>query len=528
MRDLIDLITNLSENISLTEATLAAAEIPAKKLSAFKNPESGKVMSRQELFLWKIINSSPFTRTNGKTVVVNPREASNVSAWFAQGMTRPITLMTTDGDTVKNTELLKTVEFGSKESEQIKIKGSDIFSTDDTDVEDIGNKIENILDAGGFPAIEMLDVIRRSPQIGKLRKIGQAVISMATQITQGTIPTFPKGLSEQEIKAIELYASEYLGVLGLVSRIVPFKQGNREDFDEFLGMDLGEMIMYFPKSVSNPLADSFSVTNDSTGHSIKISSKAAGKGAPPSLTSVKLPADVREKYPEAAAFLDTAQDPSLSTFAQPFAMLNSMLEVNPNAVPSAYASIMPFSTALINELESTVKTNKKLPKSLMNIFYKRLSDKVQDSDNTDGGKAWYAVTTDIINTVNKGSAVPNLREALIESLGYNFVQLYTNVKGDKLVTEAFWPAKLKGEVKLKTKGSASDPKKGKLSVEISPGKEKANIPIGSSTSAEKPAPKLKDLNTDPNINDLRPKAAEKEREKRGISSNKSDSIRQKR
>ncbi len=121
-----------------------------------------------------------------------------------------------------------------------------------------------------------------------------------------------------------------------------------------------------------------------------------------------------------------------------------------------------------------------MPKNIMNIFYKRLSPKVIKSDNTDGGKAWYAVTTDIINAVNKGSAVPNLREALIESLGYNFIQLYSNVRGDRLVTEAFWPAKLNGNVKLKTKGSASDPKKGKLSVEISPGKESETIEIGSS------------------------------------------------
>jgi hypothetical protein len=126
----------------------------------------------------------------------------------------------------------------------------------------------------------------------------------------------------------------------------------------------------------------------------------------------------------------------------------------------------------------------------MSVFNKQLSDKVEKSDNSDGGKAWYAVTTDIINAVNKGSAVPNLREALIESLGYNFVQLYTNVKGGKLVTEAFWPAKLKGEVKLKTKGSAADPKKGKLSVEISPGKEKANVEIGSQSAETQDQAKL--------------------------------------
>ena len=77
---------------------------------------------------------------------------------------------------------------------------------------------------------------------------------------------------------------------------------------------------------------------------------------------------------------------------------------------------------------------------------------------------------------------------MIESLGYNFIQLYTNIKKGRMVTEAFWPAKLHGNVKLKTKGSAADPKKGKLSVEISPGKEKANIPIGSST-VDEPEPK---------------------------------------
>jgi hypothetical protein len=242
--------------------------------------------------------------------------------------------------------------------------------------------------------------------------------------------------------------------------------------------------MYFPKSVSNPLADSFSVTNDATGHSIKISSKAAGKGAPPSLTSMKLPDDVREKYPEAAAFIDSAQAPGVSTFAQPFSMMNAMYQVNPGAVPKEYAPLMPFSEELVSSLEATVKSNKPVPKQIMNVFNRRLTDRVKESDNSDGGKAWYAVTTDIIKAANKGSAVPNLREALIESLGYNFVQLYSNVKGNRLETYAFWPAMIKGQVKLKTKGSAADPKKGKLSVEISPGGGSDEIEIGSSSSVD--------------------------------------------
>jgi hypothetical protein len=173
-----------------------------------------------------------------------------------------------------------------------------------------------------------------------------------------------------------------------------------------------------------------------------------------------------------------------------------MYEINPDNVPTEYVPLMPFSDELIAGLESTVKSNKPVPKNIMKVFNKRLTDKVENSDNSDGGKAWYAVTTDIINAVNKGSAVPNLREALIESLGYNFVQLYTNVKNGKLVTEAFWPAKLKGDVKLKTKGSASDPKKGKLSVEISPGKEKANVEIGSQSGGSKEKAKLSTADLD--------------------------------
>jgi len=479
MRDLLNIFDTV-----ITEASLQAAEMPARKMSGFKNPKTGRLMSRQELFLWKVINSSPFTTVAGDEVVINPKEAPRVSTWLKQGMTAPITMSTIDGSSVKNTMLQKTVEFGSKESEGIKIKGSDVFDTEDTDIKDMGNAIESILSAGGFLAIDMYDAIANSPQIAKLGKVGKAVIAMANQITQGQVPTIPTNLSAQEVKAIELYASEYLGVLGLIVGIVPFKQGNRADFDQFLGTDLKSMIMYFPKNISNPLADSFSVTNDKTGHSIKISSKAAGKGAPPSLTSLKLPDEVSDKYPEAAKFLATAQDPGISTFAQPFEMLNAMFEINPDNVPKEYSKLLPFSDTLIDNLESTLKSQKPMPKSIMSIFNKRLSAKVQESDNTDGGKAWYAVTTDIINAVNKGGAVPNLREALIESLGYNFVQLYTNVKGDKLVTEAFWPAKLKGEVKLKTKGSAADPKKGKLGVEISPGKETANVEIGSTETTK--------------------------------------------
>jgi hypothetical protein len=218
------------------------------------------------------------------------------------------------------------------------------------------------------------------------------------------------------------------------------------------------------------LADSFSVVNDETGHAVKISSKAGSTGAPPSLSGIKFPDEVQKKYPEATEFLTRAQDPSLSTFTQPFALMNYLYEINPNKVPKAYRNLMPFTPALVSQLENNMKSDQPVPRAIMRQFEKQLSEKVLYGDATDGGKAWYAVIQDVMRAVNTDRAVPELRAALIESLGYNFVQLYTKVKGGKLITEAFWPAKISGQVKLKSKGSAGE-LKGKMSVEISPGGE---------------------------------------------------------
>jgi hypothetical protein len=495
MRDILNLLDTV-----LTEASLGAPEIPSNKASAFKDPTTGKAMSRPALFLYKVKNSSPFTLVTGGEVTIDPREASRVAAWITSGPKGPkgsITLNTVDGDMVKNTELLKTVEFGSKESETIKLKGSDIFATTDQAVEDFGNSIESLLAAGGFPASEMYNKIAGSPQIQKLGKLGDAVIYMARQASQGQIPEFPKDLSVSEIKAIELYASEYIGVLGLLSGATKFKKGNREDFDQFVGTNLGDMIMYFPKDSANPLADSFSVVNDETGHAIKISSKAAGKGAPPAMGSLKIPVDVQKKYPEAYDFFTAATQSGLNAFNQPFSMMNWLSQNVPSAVPTNYSALLPFDSATISQLQQSLKNSTPVPSKLMKIFNQRLSAKVQASNNTDGGKAWYAVTKDVMDAINKKNAIKGFQSAVIESLGYNFIQLYTNVKGNKLITDAFWPAKINGQVKLKTKGSAADPTKGKISVEISPDgrDEEPDVGGGEVTTKKKAKTSTADLDT---------------------------------
>jgi hypothetical protein len=108
--------------------------------------------------------------------------------------------------------------------------------------------------------------------------------------------------------------------------------------------------------------------------------------------------------------------------------------------------------------------------------------------------------------------VPELRAALIESLGYNFVQLYSKVKGDRLVTEAFWPAKISGQVKLKTKGSAGEIK-GKMSVEFSPGgediTEPGNMPAGQAEPAKLDTDDLNQVGKEPRLTGPGAKASRK-------------------
>lgn len=462
MRDILDRLDSI-----LTEATLEAGQMQG--MSTVPNPKTGKNFTRPELFLYKVKNSSPFTLKAGGEVYIDPKQTSQVRTWVDTGPIGTIKLRTMDGSEVVNTQLMKTLEFGSVESQTIPVKGSDIFDTEPIDLKDFGNPIEELLTAGGFPASEMYSKIADNPKVKSLGRVGEAIVAMASQINNGQVPEFPEGLTKQEEKAIELYASEYLGVLGLISGSTTFP--DRAGFNEFMGRDFNDVIMYFPKSISNPLADSFSVVNDETGHAIKISSKAGGKGAPPALGSIKLSDEVRKKFPDIAEFYDFATDARITAFAQPFAIMNWLNENYPDAVPAEYAPLLPFTAETVSAAQQSFRKKTPMSPNIMLVFGKRLNAKVRDGDSTDGGKAWYAVITDIMTAINDDNALPDFQKAVIQSLGENFIQLYTKPQGKKLRTTAFWPAKIKGQAMLKSKGSSKDPVGNKISVEVSPGKQ---------------------------------------------------------
>lgn len=479
MRDYLNLLDNI-----LAEANLGANEIPSTKLSTVVNPKTKQPYTRPELFLQKVMLKSPFTLVKGGQVVINPKEAPKVKQWLLTGPKGVITMTTMDGGTVKNTDLQKTPEFAKgSDKENVKVKGSDIFDVQQTDIKDIGNKLDDVLKAGGFPVNQMYEKIATSPAIKSLGSpLGTGIIAMANQIQQGQQATVPADIPPAEQKAIELYASEYLGVMGLPTGATPFMKGKRSDFDKFVGMDLSSMIVYFPKDTANPLADSFSIENTATGHAVKISSKAAGKGAAPSLTSLKFPDVVAKKYPEVAEFHKVAINPSLDSFDQIFAIANWLYKNSPKSMPSEYLPLVPFGADTVAALKNNLKKGTPIPKNISSVFSKRISEKVKAGKATDGGKCWYTLVVDVMNAVNKNNALPNFQAAAIEALGYNFIQIYSNIKGDKLVSEAFWPGMVDGVVVLKTKAGATDPYQGKLSFQISYGKDvDESVGAGSST-----------------------------------------------
>jgi hypothetical protein len=338
-----------------------------------------------------------------------------------------------------------------------------VFPTQEVDINKLGTNFEAMMNAGAFPASQMYEKLSNNPKMQALGRVGDAVIYMAKQINAGQVPQVPAGLTPDEKKAIELYASEYLGVLSVIRGLADFPK--REAFMKWVGQDLGDLLLYFPKASNNPIADSYSLMNRATGNALAISSKAAGKGAPPSLASLRVPALVQKKYPEADDFIRTAQTKGTGK-TQPFYMMNWLYQYDPNLVPQVWHKFLPWNESTIQSVADDFSGYEaRIPKPVLTAAKKRLSPQVAEGSATDGGKIFYAVISDVIKAVNAG-AVPNFREAILTALGFNFVQIYSDLKGDKLVTKAFWPAKIDGKVRLKTKSSAGEDK-GKVGYQVS-------------------------------------------------------------
>jgi len=423
---------------------------------------------RAAAFLKKIKEKIPFpVKVKGSDnieVVAKPSEYNRLKALIAGGNLKGQKLLATDGESYNLNNLVKTKELGGKEAETIAVKPTDVFAGTDIDPES-QNVIKLLSQAGAFPVSELNNQIQSNTALDKVGAVGQGIKEIAQQLSEGKEPTIPDYLTPEQKKAIELYAGEYLGILSIFNNVAKFDK--RAEFDEFLGMDLGKLMLYFPRSQSNPLADSFAIQNKKDGHSLKISSKAAGKGAAPSLEGLKLPAHVRSNpaFAKEVAFFDEARDPKYTAFSQVFGLMNWLFENMPDLVNEKFYPYLPWTQEWIDAINVSLKENTTFPKNVMTNIISTIPK--GRPKGTDGGVIWYAVISDVLKAINTRNALPQLKPVVLETLGYNFMQVYTQQAGNKLKTKVFWPAKIDGKVQLKTKGYAGNPNFGKLGFQVS-------------------------------------------------------------
>jgi guanyl-specific ribonuclease Sa len=422
---------------------------------------------RAEFFFSQIELGKPFPLTDqGAEIVIAKSQLPQLKKLAASKQLDNVKLLATDGEEYSINKLKKTPGLGGKEAETLAVKPTDVFSGEDIDPES-KNVLDLLASGGAFPVSELNNKIQNNPALDKVGNIGKAIKEIAQQIASSQEATMPAYLKDSEKKAIELYAGEYLGVLSIFHGVSNFPK--RAEFDEFLGTDLGDLMLYFPRSQSNPLADSFAIQNTEDGHSLKISSKAAGKGAAPSLEGLKIPNHVRrnKKFATEVKFFDEAKSDKYSTFTQPFGLMNWLFENMPEYINEAFYPYLPWTQEWIEELKNAVDPKKGI--YFQGPIVKDLSATLAKGRpaGSDAGVIWYAVITEVINAVNKKNALPNLKAVVLETLGYNFMQVYTTLSGDKLKTKVFWPAKIDGKVQLKTKGYAGNTNYGKLGFQVS-------------------------------------------------------------
>lgn len=435
---------------------------------------------RAAAFLNKIKQKIPFPVKVPKdqepySVVAAPSEYKRINAILTAAagikdkkeklkLVSGLQLLTIDGNNITVNNLVKTVELGGSEKETLPVKPTDVFAGTDIDPES-ANILKLLGGAGAFPVNDLNNQIQNNEHLDKIGNIGRAIKEMSAQISDGKEPDIPKYLKPEEAKAIELYAGEYLGILNILNNVAKFDK--RAEFNEFLGMDLGQLMLYFPRSQSNPLADSFAIQNKKDGHSLKISSKAAGKGAAPSLEGLKLPAHVRQNkaFAKEIAFFDEARNTKYSAFTQPFGLMNWLFENMPDLVNEKFYPYLPWTQEWIEEIDISLKQDTLFPKQVMSNIISTIPK--GRPKGTDGGVIWYAVISEVNKIVNTKNALPQLKPVVLETLGYNFIQVYSKQSGGKLKTKVFWPAKIDGKVQLKTKGYAGNPNFGKLGFQVS-------------------------------------------------------------
>ena len=346
MRDLINQITFLLE-----DRTLSAGVIK-------KYPE------RFDTFISMIRSEIPFYTVDKEPVTADPSEADRFQEMFDNDtFNGAISMQLVDGTTIPLSKLLKTSDLGGQAStgEEGEETGKEAALLKPSQI--------GICDRY-IPATELGDEIVNN-QILQSTDYGRIVIGMAEEIMGGANPVIPKEVPTKIKDSIIDYAGEYLGVLALVSGTSRFPR--KKGFTEWLGADINELVLNFPAKANTNIADSYAtISNEKTKHTINISSKGKGGGAPPSISGLKIPQEIRDNpdYEATVAFIDLCDAegggrynlPSPKTISQVFQAMNLLYQYVPEAIPEKFNEFLPWPSDIVTQVTDSMNAFKKKKK----------------------------------------------------------------------------------------------------------------------------------------------------------------------
>ena len=447
MRDILDLLNTINEATGLS-----AGEIT-------------KYEERFATFIKKIQSRSPFTDAQGQAVIIDPREAKRfVELRNAGEFKGGLKARTTDGQEIALSNLRKTQEFGGQQ-----VAAGEEGSTAGKETLVVKPSQIGIVDKN-IPASDFYASIANNSTLAST-EYGKGIIQLAEYIVSGEQVFLPEELqSNDKIRAAVVdYAGEYLGVLALLYRRTRFPK--REQFEQWLGGSIDDLMLNFPSKANTNLADSFAIiTNPGTNHTVNISSKGTGGGAAPALSGLKISNDLKRNpaFKDAVRFIELCQEidkSGPSTITSAFKAIDFIYQINPNSLPKVWQKFLPFSSKFPNIVEMSIRSLKEqlpLPKQFQPLY----ADIKAKSTATDGGKLIYAIKKTVADAINNNDAIPEFGATVLQILEMNFIQQYTDYKAGELTFSTQWPAKLDGEISIENKSSASDPTSGGFSFKL--------------------------------------------------------------
>lgn len=479
MRDLLNLIDNVISEAS----NLAAGEL-------------NKYEWRWEKFINKISKEEPFETTDGKQVILDPKQLAGLMNLKDQGrFTGGITVSTVDangnpGPRIPISSLKKTAEF-TKPGGEAEPVGQQRISKETALVKP---SLINITDRN-IPAENLYDEIVNNAVL-QSTDYGKVVIQLAQYIVSGEIAMLPEEYqskeNEQIRKAIVDYAGEYLGVLALLYGQSRFPE--RAEFEEWLGASTDDLVINFPSKANTNIADSYAtVTNPGTNHTLNISSKGTGGGAAPAISGLKIPDDIKRnpKLKTALQFIEICQRSDKSggpsTITQAFAAMDLIYNANPDSLPKVWQKYLPFDQKSPDLMPLCVQQIKNKDMRPLPKKYAPLTGLVDSAKATDGGKIVYSIKKAVQDAINNNNAIPEFRSTILEILNMNFIQQYTDYTNGALTFATQWPAKIKGEISVENKSSAASPTDGGFSFKLGrPAEMPADADLGEPGAEDNP------------------------------------------